>query len=340
MSNLLGAALGLVLCVTNASWVNLHGEDTSTAPLEPGVRDTDSGRGAEKGAGSGAHRDKAASDQGGNSLGDRLLPTFTDLIIGSGSDKYASHHYERYYERWLSPFRHVKNMTVLEIGVASGKSLNLWANYFVHPDLVMGLAYERGHKKVVSAGTKDNGIRVVYGDQSQTNTTDTLRKEGPWNIIIDDGSHVPSHVVHTFFKMWKSIKKGGIYVIEDLETNFWKAGSGIYGYSLPNVGIGAGPGFSAVSKLEQFLNVLVRHQIGAKELSIMPGDEDMCSIEWGMNIVLIRKCGSDDGLGPKYQKPRYDEDRMKTWLTEAKKTNPKLFKRTGPKRASSFSGIL
>lgn len=36
--------------------------------------------------------------------------------------------------------------------------------------------------------------------------------------------------------------------------------------------------------------VLVRFHIGARNLTVMPGDQDLCSMEWGMNIVKLRKC--------------------------------------------------
>lgn len=37
-------------------------------------------------------------------------------------------------------------------------------------------------------------------------------------------------------------------------------------------------------------DVLVRFHIGARNLTVMPGDQDLCSMEWGMNIVKLRKC--------------------------------------------------
>lgn len=254
---------------------------------------------------------------------DSKLKEFTELLIESGSDKYYRHHYERYYKRWLSPFRLKSNLTFLEIGADTGRSLNLWENYFSDPQLLLGLAYSNSGNRVVQAGQRSERVSVFYGDQSRKETMNELSKLGPWDIIVDDGSHVPSHVVYTLFEMWNSVKHGGLYVIEDLETNYWKAGSDIYGYKLGNVGIGANPKDSAVTKLQQLLDVLVRHQIGATQLSVMPGDENICAIEWGMNIVLIRKCGSDDGEGPSFLEKNYDNVTMATWIKDARRTNPR-----------------
>jgi hypothetical protein len=59
-----------------------------------------------------------------------------------------------------------------------------------------------------------------------------LASNGPFSIIIDDGSHVPSHQWKTFTYLWKSLAPGGLYIIEDVETSYWKNSSHIYGYSL------------------------------------------------------------------------------------------------------------
>ena len=36
----------------------------------------------------------------------------------------------------------------------------------------------------------------------------------------------------TFEKLWPSVKDGGWYFIEDVETSYWKPSSSIYGYKL------------------------------------------------------------------------------------------------------------
>jgi hypothetical protein len=249
--------------------------------------------------------------------------SFTDILIASGSDKYFRHHYERYYEVWLEDFRRKSNLRLLEIGADTGASLNLWAEYFTDPDFIMGLAYGVSVQDVKNKTKNNPLIRVYYGDQASKPTMDYLRKQGPWDIIIDDGSHVPSHVTYSFFSLWKSVKYGGIYIVEDLETNYWRNGSKIYGYDLFNTGFDAGPQFSFVTKLQQIQHVLVRHQIGAKDLSIFDGDHDICSVEWGMNLVMIRKCDDNTQPKPPYQAlQQFDVAATSNWLKESKRSNP------------------
>ena len=82
--------------------------------------------------------------------------------------------------------------------------------------------------------------------------------DAPFDIIIDDGSHVPWHQIFTLesiFHTW--LKPGGLYIIEDLETSYWDAPRArIYGYDILDAGIGKRG--SAVEKLKWMVDVLSR----------------------------------------------------------------------------------
>lgn len=251
------------------------------------------------------------------------LQSFTDLEIASGSDKYSRHHYERYYERWLAPYRHKSGVVLLEIGAQYGRSLKMWSDYFVDPSLILGLAYGKSSDGVEERSQDLNGVSVYRGDQSSPETMAYLRTKGPYDVIIDDGSHVPDHMIFSFFELWNSVKPGGMYVIEDLETNYWKDGRRIYGYKLRGTGISAGPKTSAVAKFQQFVHILNRHQLGARDMSVMDGDETICSIEWGMNLVAFHKCTeAEQAAMPPWLDVAYNEQEMAEWLKDAKASNP------------------
>ena len=54
-------------------------------------------------------------------------------------------------------------------------------------------------------------------------------------VILDDGSHVPSHQLKSFNYLFENcLKKGGVYIIEDIETSYWKRekGAKLYGYNI------------------------------------------------------------------------------------------------------------
>ena len=205
--------------------------------------------------------------------------------------------------------------------------------------------------------TNDNGkntptVEIVWGDQSKLSTMEMLSSTskgyGNYDIIIDDGSHVPQHMVYTLYSLFDTaLNPGGIYIIEDIETNYWKNGTVLFGYIFEETQTTSimnsynnkvlREDYSAVTKLQQLQHLLVRHQIGAKILQnevLMPGDNDICNIEWGMNIVAIKKCPEASGAGggrrtassykkPPMQKPMFNEQAMKEWIQNVQRTNPK-----------------
>ena len=252
------------------------------------------------------------------------LPSFTELLIQSKSDKYHRHHYEKFYEKWFAQYREKPSLKILEIGAEAGKSLDFWSNYFTDAALVLGLAYG-----VSSTGVEDKAealkkVRVIRGDQAKSDTMAQLKAEGPFHIILDDGSHVPEHEIFSLFSLWNSIIPGGMYIIEDLETHYWKEGEKIYGYPLKNHGVNASADKSAIAKVQQLIHVLNRHQIGRNNLSVMPGDDMLCSIEFAMNTLVLRKCTMDEaGLIPQGSfGNNINTDELDVWEEQAKASNP------------------
>ena len=53
---------------------------------------------------------------------------------------------------------------------------------------------------------------------------------------------------------------------------------------MTNTGIDADASNSAVKKVLQLTKALMRFQLGARGLTVMPGDGDICSVEWGHNL--------------------------------------------------------
>lgn len=257
--------------------------------------------------------------------------SFTELLVESKSDKYSKHHYEKYYEKWLAPYRETRGLKLLEIGANEGHSLNLWSNYFdKEPEIIVGLAYGNA-ETIVREGTftAEEGkakVTVIEGDQSSPDTIRKLIGMGPWDVIIDDGSHVPQHVLGTLFSLWSTIRNGGMYIIEDIETSYWKQGREIYGYKLIGTGFLSDSKHSTVYKLKEILDILARYQLGIDQSksSVMPGDDSICSIEWGMNIVALKKCSAEEEeRKPEMSKKKwYSSDNFEEWKKSVLSTNP------------------
>ena len=284
------------------------------------------------------------------------LPSFTDVLIESKSDKYDNHHYEHYYTDWFEPYRMKTDMRMVEIGVDAGKSMKLWKDYFIHAERLVGLVYHN-HPKIefINQKTKktvvlhhsrihrvppseikreheaaDSRVKIIEGDQSRMETMEALCQEGPYDIILDDGSHLPSHVMYSLYSLWNCVKEGGMYIIEDIETSYWDEGNQIYGYPLNETGFDGSPFGSVAAKLKQLIDVLIKEKTDLPKgfLSIMPGDESLCKIEFGRNVFALHKCSAQQKATPpkwNYAGQTFNLTRTTKWLEEAKASNPKEY---------------
>ena len=68
----------------------------------------------------------------------------SEIFNETKTDKLYTHHHDRFYEVFLSPYRNLKNMKILEIGAETGKSMMAWAKFFSNAELIQGVRY--GHK--------------------------------------------------------------------------------------------------------------------------------------------------------------------------------------------------
>ena len=157
-------------------------------------------------------------------------PTLNSIGMSMHSDKVTVHRYDIPYQLHFEPLRN-KPLKILEIGLGCiglkdiGLGIRLWGTYFgaAKMDVI-----EYNAKCVTqfegSGRMKKWGVhaRVHVGDQSDVAFLTALgEKEGPWDIIIDDGSHESAHQMLSYNTLLPYVKNGGKYVIEDLQTSFW-----------------------------------------------------------------------------------------------------------------------
>src|SRR5260221_447215 len=104
----------------------------------------------------------------------------------------------------------------MEIGVLAGDSLLTWRAYFPRA-VTIGFDIEDKHS--LAKGKK---TRIYRGDQSSaTDLSRVCAAEGPFDIVIDDGSHQSQHQLSSFLQVFSYVKDSGMYVIEDVQTSFW-----------------------------------------------------------------------------------------------------------------------
>jgi hypothetical protein len=151
---------------------------------------------------------------------DEDVDPLTRASIRFGSDKFGGHQYTPDYHRLLAHFRE-RPINFLEIGVggyaspeAGGSSLRTWADYFPHARIV-GLDIM---PKMLSISPR---VSIVRGSQIDTRLLDQLTNDfGPFHVVVDDGSHVPEHMVTTFRHLYPKLAEDGIYIVEDTQTCF------------------------------------------------------------------------------------------------------------------------
>jgi len=118
------------------------------------------------------------------------------------------------YARHFEPLRN-KEISLLEIGVLSGASLRMWKEYFPHAR-IFGLDIDQHCKRL-----EEDRISIEIGSQTDTSLLECVaQKAGGFDIVIDDGSHVNKHILKSYEVLFKHLKPGGIYVIEDLACSY------------------------------------------------------------------------------------------------------------------------
>jgi len=133
-------------------------------------------------------------------------------------------HYFPIYEEHVGPYRG-KKATLLEIGVSHGGSLQMWKNYLGRGSSIVGVDIE---PRV--SGLAENGIWIHVGDQADADFLDVISREhGGWDVVIDDGSHLPQHQIASIEALWPHVAQSGRYIVEDLHSNYWDSYGGAPG---------------------------------------------------------------------------------------------------------------
>lgn len=147
------------------------------------------------------------------------------------TDKWGQHFYTQHYQRYFSAWRG-RRLRLLEIGVGGysaldkgGGSLRMWSRYFPRAEIVGIDLYDKTH-------LSERRITVLQCDQTDTRRLQAISERyGPFDIIIDDGSHLNEHVIRSFELLFPLLKSPGFYAIEDLQTAYWPSWGGVPGSS-------------------------------------------------------------------------------------------------------------
>ena len=120
-------------------------------------------------------------------------------------------HYMDIYHEYFAKFIG-REVHVLEIGIYSGGSLEMWKSYFGPKCKVYGVDIREECKAY--AGDR---IEIFIGDQSDRTFWKSFKEKVPrLDILIDDGGHLSEQQIATLEEMLPHLQPGGIYLCEDI----------------------------------------------------------------------------------------------------------------------------
>lgn len=152
--------------------------------------------------------------------------------------------------------------------------------------------------------------KLYRGDQSDGEFLSFVLSDSDteFDIVVDDGSHDPEHQLFTFDALFPSVKPGGLYIFEDVETSYWnEPGAGLYERRFKQpLGIG-----SANSVIERFKSVVDggRNMNGLfvgpesrreweeeaeRSGTRMRWQDEIAEVSFAQNLIVVRKADEAD----------------------------------------------
>ena len=111
-----------------------------------------------------------------------------------------------------------KKITLVEIGVLQGGSLFMWKEYFGKDARIIGIDLHPNAKEL-----EKHGFEIYIGSQSDVNFWKNFySKVGKIDILIDDGGHTNNQQIVTLSESINNVNDGGIIVVEDVHTSYFK----------------------------------------------------------------------------------------------------------------------
>lgn len=145
------------------------------------------------------------------------LNLWSSFLTNDGRLIHKWKHYFPIYERHFREFVY-KPVTFIEIGCGRGGSLQMWKRYFGPHARIVGIDILPECKEF-----EEDQIEIRIGAQQDLQFLEKVIAEfGAPDIVLDDGSHVMSHVIASFQFLYPRVAKNGVYLVEDLHTAYWE----------------------------------------------------------------------------------------------------------------------
>lgn len=207
-------------------------------------------------------------------------------FYGCDKDHPKGQGYGPTYDSLLRPLKY-RRFRFLEIGIGGygdhpgGKSLLAWQSYFPFATMVAADLHDKS-----SIATPR--VKIEVCDQSDAAALTRLAAaNGPFDLIIDDGSHLNAHQILTFKTLFPHLNDGGIFVVEDVQTSYWQddhwdgGARGTAGFR--------GSCMHYFLELASHLNHAEFRDLSEADADLLPFAKSITSITFVHNLIIVRK---------------------------------------------------
>lgn len=157
---------------------------------------------------------------------DIIRPSLDDLANKYWTDKGSQysgpsrHGYASFYDKVLSPIRD-KSIRMLEVGVcmegtSGGHSILMWREYFEKASIYTFDIVDMSNHPAITSYPDNFFFRGDQGNRDDLTTMYKTYGNLPFDFILEDGSHTTEHQMISLGHLFKYVKSGGVYFLEDI----------------------------------------------------------------------------------------------------------------------------
>jgi SAM-dependent methyltransferase len=148
------------------------------------------------------------------------LANYYNTDKGTAYQEVSRHGYAPIYDEYLNKWRQLP-IRMLEIGVCmegteGGHSINMWNDYFEKANIY---AFDIIDMSKSPSVTENDRVSFFKGDQNKREDFEEMYKtfnNKEFDFILEDGSHQHEHQMISLGHLFKYVKSGGYYILEDI----------------------------------------------------------------------------------------------------------------------------
>ena len=197
------------------------------------------------------------------------------------TDKISDHKYHEIYEDFLKDYYDRKG-SILEVGTKNNASMEFYSELFTHAKIFGA--------DLNPTNTISDKFSIFECNQGKSEDLLKLRenlKDSKIFFINDDGSHHPRHQLDTFNILFPILSDDGIYIIEDIETSYWRRGL-LYGNQM---NFGKGKKSNLIEIFKDAIDFSVNRKFCLKEeiQTVVKNLDEIKYITFAKNCIIIKK---------------------------------------------------